>query len=85
MLSHRLQVLVDPRQYELLRQEAARRETTIGALVRTAIDQTILRPDTERKREAYERLMSMRPIPVPEDPADLEREVEELYGRMPDE
>jgi len=84
MLSHRLQVLIEPAQHERLRREAKRRGTTVGAVVREAID-TAVPDDADRRRAALDRLLSLRPIPVPDDPAELEREIQTMYGRMPDE
>lgn len=84
MLSHRLQVLIEPAQYERLRRESERRGEPIGAIVRDAIDRAVA-PDIERRRAAWEHLMSLGPLPVPDDPAELEREIQEMYGRMPEE
>ena len=78
MLSHRLQVLIDPEQYERLRREAERRGMPVGALVREAIDRTVP-PDLERRRAAWKRLMSLKPIPVPDDPAELEAELDSMF------
>ncbi len=83
MLSHRLQVLIEPEQYERLRREAERRGMAVGALVRESIDR-IVPPDAERRRRALDRLMSLEPIPVPDNPADLEVEIQGMYGRMPE-
>jgi len=77
MLSHRLQVLIEPAQHERLRREARRRGTTIGAVVRGAIDR-VVPDDLERKRAAWEHLMSLVPVPVPDDPDDLDKELDEM-------
>lgn len=78
MLSHRLQVLIEPEQYERLRREAERRGMAVGALVRESIDRTVP-PDLERRQAAWERLMSLKPIPVPDDPAELEAELDAMF------
>lgn len=78
MLSHRLQVLIAPAQYERLRRESERRRTPIAAIVREAIDRA-LDDEQERKRAAWERLVRLEPIPVPEDPGDLDREAEGMF------
>ena len=80
MLSHRLQVLIDPDQYERLRREAAARGVPVGALVREAIDRAV--PErADARRAAFERLMRIDPIPVPDDPDDLEAEIRTAYDR----
>lgn len=84
MLSHRLQVLVAPEQYERLRRESERRGEPIGSIVREAIDRVV--PSAlERRRAAADYLLALEPISVPDDPDALEREIEAVYGRMPDE
>lgn len=70
MLTHRLQVLIDPDQHMRLREEANARGMTIGALVREAIDRRVP-PSPGGSREAFDRLMALEPIPVPDDPDDL--------------
>jgi hypothetical protein len=80
MLSHRLQVLIDPDQYERLRREAAARGIPVGALVREAIDRAVPRHEEER-RAALDYLMQIEPIPVPDDPAELEAEIRAAYDR----
>ena len=80
MLSHRLQVLIDPDQYERLRREAEARGLPIGALVREAIDRTVP-PREEERRAALDYLMQIEPIAVPDDPADLEAEIRAMYDR----
>lgn len=50
MLSERLQVLVDPERWRRLKQEAAARGTSVGALVREAIDLAF--PSTAAERSA---------------------------------
>ena len=80
MLSHRLQVLIEPEQYERLRREAAARGLPDSALVRDAIDRAVP-PHEEERRAAFERLMRIDPIPVPDDPAELEAEIRAAYDR----
>lgn len=78
MLTHRLQVLVDPEQHRRLEAEARARGVSIGALVRTAID--AVAPDRlEERRRAYDAIMALEPFPVPDDPGDLEREIDLMW------
>ena len=78
MLTHRLQVLISPEQHERLARAAADREVPIGVLVREAIDRAL--PDEQARRQAaWDRLMALEPIPVPDDPADLEAELDSMF------
>ena len=79
MLDRRLQVLVDEDRYRRLRAEAQRRGTSVGHLVREAIDK-VFAPDVARKRRAAKAILDAEPMPVPEDPADLKRELDEIRG-----
>lgn len=82
MLSHRLQVLIDPEQYARLRRASEARQVPIGAIVREAIERA-LPGDVERRRSALDHLWSLEPVPVPDDPGELEREIQKMYGRLP--
>ena len=79
MLTRRLQVLVDERQYARLAAYARERKVSVGAAVREAIDRIV--PSTADEREAAaRRLLSAKPMPVP-DPRELRRELDELRAR----
>lgn len=80
MLSHRLQVLIEPEQYDRLRRKARVRGLSVGALVREAIDRAAP-AEADERQAAFERLLGLEPIPVPEDPADLEAEIRAAYDR----
>jgi broad specificity phosphatase PhoE len=79
MLERRLQVLIDEDRYRRLRAEARRRGTSVGQLVREAIDSAFA-SDLARKRRAAKAILDAEPMPVPEDPADLKRELDEIRG-----
>jgi hypothetical protein len=80
-LTHRLQVLVSPERFADLEAEARREGTSIGAVVREAIDVRLDREEeARRRREAGERLLAAEPIPMG-DPEDLKREIEGMYER----
>ena len=82
MLNHRLQVLIEPTQYERLQRVARRRGLPIAAVVRDSIERTIeseLDSDLGRRRAAWERLKKLGPIPVPDDPDELERELDGMF------
>lgn len=58
MLSKRVEVLFDPKQYASLEEEARRREKSVGALVREAVDKQFLQPTRRQKLAALRRLTS---------------------------
>ena len=58
MLSKRVEVLFDPKQYASLEEEARRREKSVGALVREAVDRQFLQPTRRQKLAALRRLTS---------------------------
>ncbi len=78
--SERLQVLLDPAQSSRLRREAADRGVSVATVVRAAIDRELGVGDDVR-RAALARLMAAAPMRVPDDPAELEREIETMYDR----
>lgn len=77
MLQRRVQILMDERRYARLEEAAAERGISVAAVVRSLVD-TML-PASERRRvEAAEWLLDAAehdPIPVPDDPAELRREL----------
>ena len=77
MLTRRLQVLVEPSQYERLERFAKERGLSVGEVVRDAIER-VASPDHARRRLALKRIMAAPPVEVPEDPADLEAELDGL-------
>ena len=78
-MTRRLQVLLDERQYARLAAHARERRISVGAAVREAIDRTL--PSTAGERQAASRrLLSAKPMPVP-DPRELRRELDELRSR----
>lgn len=79
MLDRRLQVLLDEDRYRRLEAEARRRRTSVAQVVRDAID-SVLPADVARKRAALKEILEAEPMPVPKDPADLKRELDEIRG-----
>ena len=77
MLSHRLQVLVEPAQYERLRRVAKARGTSVGEVVRTAIDGAVGMDKPEREK-ALARFLGAEAVALPADPAELECELDDL-------
>ncbi len=76
MLSRRLHILLDDARYDRLSRRAESQGTSIGMLVREAIDAQYPASDPERDA-AFERIRTAEPMPVPLDPADLKREIYE--------
>lgn len=76
MLSRRLHILLDDERYERLSRRAAAEGSSIGMLVREAIDARFPADDPER-RAAADRILAAEPMPVPLDPAELKREIRE--------
>ncbi|MGH9190305.1 MAG: antitoxin [Acidimicrobiales bacterium] len=81
MLTHRLQILIDDERYERLAKRASERGASIATLVREAIDSRFPEVDPE-KHAAYLALMAAEPMPVPDDPADLKREILETRSKL---
>lgn len=78
MLTRRLQVLVEPEQYERLERHARTRGTSIGETVRDAIDRVVA-PRLGGRKAAVERFLSAEPVEFPLDPAELEAELDGLF------
>lgn len=79
MLTHRLQVLLDEKQYARLAAFAAERSLSVGAAVREAIDRAVPATTAERS-SASKRVLAATPMAVPA-PETLRAELDELRGR----
>ena len=79
MLTRRLQVLLDERQYARLAAFAAERNLSVGAAVRDAIDR-VVPATTDERSSALNRLLAAEPMAVPA-PAGLRVELDEFRGR----
>lgn len=80
MLNRRLQILLDDERYERLAKRAAERGTSIATLVRDAIDVRYPAVDPER-RAAADRILAAEPMWLPDDPAELKREILETRSK----
>jgi hypothetical protein len=67
--------------WQRLDREATRRNVPVATVVRDAIDATLPPADRAAKRAAADALLAAEPIPVPDDPADLKREIDEARAR----
>jgi plasmid stability protein len=79
-LTNRVHVLLDDDRLRRLRQRAANRGVSVGALVREAIDRDLQHDDSDRARAALESFLAAPPLPVGT-PEELDREIEEMYDR----
>jgi hypothetical protein len=79
MLDHRLQLLLEERQYRRLVVEAQQAHTSVASLIRAAIDEVFPEASVDRRRAAIDRVLNSPPTPVPVDPADIRRELDEAH------
>ena len=84
MLTERLQVLITPQQRRRLVSEAERRGSTIGGLVREAIDSVVGGVSAEERQRAVEEIAGMHSVRFVA-PADLDRliESEHRWAKQP--
>jgi hypothetical protein len=75
MLSERLQLLVTPAQRRRLDEESRRRGTSVGAVVREAIDARYGSATPDDRRRAYEAIERLQGTFLP--PAEIEAIVDE--------
>lgn len=76
-LDRRLQILIDEARYRRLVDRAKERDTSVGAVIREAID-IAFREDLVRRRAAAARILSAAPMPVPETVEELRAELDEI-------
>ena len=80
-LERRVHLLLDEPRYRKLEVEAKVRHISIAAVIRDAIDR--LPSDADRRRRALDAFLAAEPMPVPDDPQDLRRELDEAHDRLP--
>ncbi|HST55889.1 MAG TPA: CopG family transcriptional regulator [Solirubrobacteraceae bacterium] len=77
LLTHRTQLLLDDDLHQRLRESAARRGISMGALIREAIEEKL--PSTSDKRSrAFAKLLTAKPMPVEDWPAMKRQLVEDM-------
>lgn len=79
-LTHRTHVLLDERRHRMLHKRADREGVSVGALIRDAIDRSIVDEGVER-RAAFESLMAAEPMYV----GDIDELEEELASEIEEE
>jgi hypothetical protein len=79
-LNRRVHVLLDDRRLERLRQRAEAAGSSVGALVREAIDHELERDDKARALAALESFLAAPPLPVGT-PEEIDRELDTMLER----
>lgn len=79
-LTRRLHILLDDERYARIWEEAERRGVAVAVVVREAIDSAFPSGADARAR-AMRSLLSAPPMAVPDDPADLTREIADTRSR----
>jgi hypothetical protein len=77
-LDSRLELRLDKQMYEQLERTAAAGRLSVAELVRKAIARELAGDERSWRQQALERGLSL-DMPVPEDPADLVRELDARY------
>ncbi len=76
-LDRRVPLLLDQTRYRKVASLARREGVSVGAVIRQAIDD--MPPDQERRRAAVLAILSAAPMSVPDDPADIRRELDDAH------
>ena len=79
-LARRTQLLLDEQRYARLRARAEAQGTSVGAVIREAIDRVLDEDADQARREAAAALLAAEPLPVGE-PDELERELDGMLDR----
>ena len=81
-LDARLELRLDKQTYERLERRAAEGSVSVAEVVRQAIARELGGDDRSWRAEVLERGLGLS-VPVPQDPADLVRELDALYESEP--
>lgn len=80
-LDRRVQLMLDEARYRRIAQEAARRQVSVASVIREAIDR--LPEQAARRRDAIAQILAAEAMPVPDDPAELRREIDGEHESPP--
>jgi len=80
-LTRRTQLLLDDDLHRRLRETAAQRGISIGALIREAIDEKLARVQ-ESRSEAFAKLLAAEPMPVEDWPTMKKQMLEDRYASV---
>ncbi|CAN5575562.1 hypothetical protein BH24CHL9_BH24CHL9_07450 [soil metagenome] len=72
-------LLLGQARYRKVSALAQRQGVSVAAVIREAID--AIPPAAEHRRQAVDAILAAEPMPVPVDPTDLRRELDEARGR----
>jgi plasmid stability protein len=76
-LNHRTQLLLDDDLHRRLRESAAQRGISMGALIREALDEKLTRVQDDRA-EAIDELLAAKPMPVEDWPIMKKQMIEDM-------
>jgi hypothetical protein len=77
MLDHHVQIILDEGRYQKVAREAARSGASIDVIIREAIDR--LASHDEERSAAVAAILAATPMPAPDDPAALRREIDAAH------
>lgn len=80
-LTHRTQLLLDDDLHRRLRETAAQRGMSMGALIREALDEKLSQVQSDRAR-AIDKLLAAEPMPVDDWPVLKEQMLEGRYASV---
>jgi hypothetical protein len=80
-LTHRTQILLDDELHQRLREIAAERGVSLGALIREAIDEKLSRVQDDRA-QAIRELLEAEPMPVDDWPVMKQQMLEDRYAKV---
>jgi plasmid stability protein len=80
-LTHRTQLLLDDDLHRRLRETAAQRGISMGALIREAVDEKLSRVQDDRAR-AIDELLAAEPMEVEDWPVMKKQMLEDRYGKV---
>ena len=78
-LERRVQLLLDEPRHRKVSEEARRRHVSMAAIIREAIDRMPAAAD--QRRAAIADILAAEPMPLPADPGDLRRELDDAHLR----
>jgi len=78
-LHRRVHLLLDEPRHRKVAIEAKRRQVSVAEVIRDAIDRMPANEDI--RRSAIDFILALEPMPVPDDPADLRRELDAEHER----
>jgi plasmid stability protein len=83
LLNRRTQLLLDDELHRRLREAAAERGISLGALIREAIDEKLSRAQqTEARARAIDKLLAAEPMPVDDWPVMKRQMLEDRYASV---